>query len=225
MPVAQDPSPGRPRQEHTRNPRGGPLDDGGGVPSDGGDVTLNIRSGIERICVDVMDTPAPLMTIVRPGEHVSLLRGATALVLLAYANEAEIDDIIARTPGSGAVDVVELKAALAKIRRQGFACTTGRRIPGVTAISVPIFDINNEVHYSIAITGPSIRMDNRLKEFKRILIDAGRSISALVGASFPILSLDAHKHVVRMEDPPKRRRDRRNGMTARRKLVPARSSS
>ncbi len=146
-------------------------------------ITLNIRSGIERICIDVVDTPSPLMTIVRPGEHVSLLHGATARLLLAYASEAEIDDIIARTPASDKVDVPKLKAALAEIRRNGYACTSGQRIPGVTAISVPIFDINDEVHYSISITGPSIRMDSRLSDYKQIMIDAGASISAMMGTS------------------------------------------
>ncbi len=146
-------------------------------------VTLNYRSGIERICIDVVDTPSPLMSIVRPGEHVSLLHGATARLLLAYAGDAQIDDIIARTPGADMLDVPALKAALEDIRRTGYSCTSGQRISGVTAISVPIFDINDEVHYSIAVTGPSIRMDARLDEFKAIMIEAGISISALMGTS------------------------------------------
>ncbi|MFG1347795.1 IclR family transcriptional regulator [Xanthobacter autotrophicus DSM 431] len=146
-------------------------------------VTLNIRSGLERICIDVVDTPSPLMTIVRPGEHVSLIHGATARLLLAYAGETEIDDVIAQTPGSEKLDVPALKASLAEIRAKGYACTSGQRIPGVTAISVPIFDINDEVHYSLSVTGPSIRMESRLKDFKKILIEAGASISAMMGTS------------------------------------------
>lgn len=154
-------------------------------------VTLNIRAGVERICIDVVDTPSPLMTIVRPGEHVSLLRGATARLLLAYAGEAEIDRIVAQSAVDQKVDETELRADLAKIRKQGFACTSGQRIPGVTAISVPIFDINDEVHYSLSLTGPSIRMDSRLKEFKTIMNDAGASISAMMGTSHsPIAELE-----------------------------------
>ncbi|WP_354116132.1 IclR family transcriptional regulator C-terminal domain-containing protein [Bradyrhizobium sp. LA7.1] len=66
------------------------------------------------------------------------------------------------------VDPKELRADLARITQQGYACTSGQRIPGVTAISVPIFDINDEVRYSLALTGPSIRIDPRIAEFKRI---------------------------------------------------------
>lgn len=147
-------------------------------------ITLNTRSGIERICIDVVDTPSPLMTIVRPGEHVSLLHGATARLLLAYAGAQEIEDIIARTP-EAKMDRAELQAALETIRRQGYARTTGQRIPGVTAISVPIFDINDEVNYSLSITGPSVRMDPRVEEFTGLLVEAGASISAMMGTSRP----------------------------------------
>ncbi|MFC5504011.1 IclR family transcriptional regulator [Bosea massiliensis] len=146
-------------------------------------VTLNIRSGVERVCIDVVDTPSPLMTIVRPGDHVSLLRGATARLLLAYAGDEAIARIVAQSAAADKVDPTELMADLAKIRNQGFACTSGQRIPGVTAISVPIFDIKDEVHYSLSLTGPSIRMDPRLKEFKAIMLEAGASISAMMGTS------------------------------------------
>ncbi|MBX9911085.1 MAG: IclR family transcriptional regulator [Beijerinckiaceae bacterium] len=146
-------------------------------------VTLNIRAGLERVCIDVVDTPSPLMTIVRPGDHVSLLRGATARLLLAYAGENEIARIIAQSAAAEKVDPAELMADLAKIRNQGYSCTSGQRIPGVTAISVPIFDIKDEVHYSLSLTGPSIRMDPRLEEFKAIMLDAGASISAMMGTS------------------------------------------
>lgn len=179
-------------------------------------VTLNYRSGIERICIDVVDTPSPLMSIVRPGEHVSLLHGATARLLLAYAGDAQIDDIIARTPGADMLDVPALKAALEDIRRNGYSCTSGQRISGVTAISVPIFDINDEVHYSIAVTGPSIRMDARLDEFRSIMIEAGAAISALMGtsrttpsqtpesdpSSFPGEILEAKRGGTRLRSPP-----------------------
>jgi DNA-binding IclR family transcriptional regulator len=151
-------------------------------------VTLNVRAGCERVCIDVVDTPAPLMTIVRPGEHVSLLRGATARLLLAFASEAEIDRIVTQSAATEKVDVRELKDDLARIRQQGFACTSGQRIAGVTAISVPIFDIKDEVHYSLSLTGPSIRIDPRLKEFKRIMIGAGASISAMMGTSQTIIN-------------------------------------
>lgn len=148
-------------------------------------ITLNTRSGIERICIDVVDTPASLMTIVRPGEHVSLLFGATARILLAYLPDEEIDAVIASTPGVRDLDPAELKTELAAIRRQGWARTSGQRVPGVTAIAVPLSDRTEEAAYSLALTGPSVRVDPRRDEFTDIVRDAGRQISLLMGGSFP----------------------------------------
>jgi DNA-binding IclR family transcriptional regulator len=148
-------------------------------------ITLNTRSGLERICIDVVDTPASLMTIVRPGEHVSLLFGATARLLLAYLTDAEIDEVIAKAPAAPAVNAPAIKKELATIRRQGWARTSGQRVAGVTAIAVPLSDGSDEVRYSLALTGPSVRVDPRRDEFTGVMHEAGRQISLLMGGTFP----------------------------------------
>ena len=144
-------------------------------------VTLNVRSGIERICIDTVETPAPLMHIVRPGERVSLLFGATGRVLLAFGARAEVDRVIAETPDTSSLDIDELNRSLAEIRERGYARTSGQRILGVTAVSVPIFEIDEKVHHSLSITGPSIRIDPRLEELTEIITEAGVEISRSMG--------------------------------------------
>jgi len=59
-------------------------------------ITLNELAGLERVCSDVADTPSPLMTVVKPGEHVSLLFGATGKILLAWMEPAAIDAAIVK---------------------------------------------------------------------------------------------------------------------------------
>lgn len=145
-------------------------------------VTLNARLGRERICIDVVETPAPLMTIVKPGEHVSLLFGATARLLLAYMGEAEIDAVVAADAPSG-FDPEALKAQLAAYRRDGYAHTSNQRIQGVTAVAVPLFDVEEQVHHTLAITGPSVRMDPGIDGLIGVMQDAGQRISALLGSS------------------------------------------
>lgn len=145
-------------------------------------VTLNARLGRERICIDVVETPAPLMTIVKPGEHVSLLFGATARLLLAYMPEPEVDAVIATDAPPG-FDTAALKAQLAEFRRKGFAHTSNQRVVGVTAIAVPLFDVEEQVHHTLAITGPSVRMDPRIDELVDIMLGSGRQISSLLGSS------------------------------------------
>ena len=145
-------------------------------------VTLNARLGRERICIDVVETPAPLMTIVKPGEHVSLLFGATARLLLAYMPDPEIDAVIAADAPAN-FDAAALKAQLAEYRRKGYAHTSNQRVAGVTAVAVPLFDVEEQVHHSLAITGPSVRMDPRIDDLVSLMLGGGKQISSLLGSA------------------------------------------
>ncbi len=145
-------------------------------------VTINALSGHQRLCIDVINTPSPLMTIVGPGEQLPLLHGATGKALLAYRTVDEITEIIAATPGGDEIDRAELDAELEEVRRLGYALTSGQRVPGVTAIAVPLRDMREEVVHSLALTGPSIRVDRNRERFAEIMLDAAAEISSRLGS-------------------------------------------
>lgn len=145
-------------------------------------VTLNARLGDERICIDVVETPATLMTIIKPGEHVSLAIGAIAQMFLAYSPETEVERIISAHSMTRSAKAA-LKNALAQFRKDGYAISTGQRVAGLTAIAVPIFDAKDEVHHTMGITGPSSRMDTRTEMLAEIMLNAARRISILLGCS------------------------------------------
>src|ERR1700693_583515 len=63
------------------------------VRKSGETVTLNTIANGQRLCIEVFDTPAPLMSIVRQGEQMPLLHGATGKILLAYLSKAEFEKI------------------------------------------------------------------------------------------------------------------------------------
>ena len=96
-----------------------------------------------------------------------------------------IDEVIAKAPAGLAVNAAAVKKELATIRRQGWARTSGQRVAGVTAIAVPLSDDRDEVRYSLALTGPSVRVDPRRDEFMEIMLEAGRQISLLMGGTYP----------------------------------------
>ena len=75
-----------------------------------------------------------------------------------------------------------LEKQLAQYRMRGYAKTSSERVPGVTAISVPIPGADN-MPYCISITGPAIRVDRRADEFIALLLNAGRMISRQMGAA------------------------------------------
>lgn len=148
----------------------------------GDTVTINMLSGYERVCIDVVDTPSPLMAILRPGERRPLVQGATGKVLLAYLTPEELNTALKATQKSMQVDRKALDAELTLIRERGYSVTRSERIAGLTSIAVPIHDLNQQVSNCIALTGPSVRMDPRLQEFVDLIVAAGTDISVRLGS-------------------------------------------
>lgn len=145
-------------------------------------VTLNTVVGNDRMVLEVVDTPSPLMSMARLGQHQPLFLGAAGRVIMAYMEPGELDKVLkANAPAD--FDRTALDRELSRFRRQGFGLTRGQRVPGLTAIAVPIFDISGRVPHSLALTGPSVRVDPRDSELAEIMIAAGRDISTRLGAS------------------------------------------
>jgi DNA-binding IclR family transcriptional regulator len=154
-------------------------------------ITLNAIVGTERMVIEVVDTPAPLMSMARPGQHVPLLFGANSRVLLAHMEPDELEAVLKVTMvGNEGIDRAALDRELARYRRQGYALTRGQRVPGLTANAVPIFDIEGRVRHSLSLTGPSVRVDPRDHELAEIMIAAGREISSRLGAA-PVTPMDS----------------------------------
>lgn len=146
-------------------------------------VALNARVGNERMVLNAIDTPSPLMSMLRPGERMPLLSGASARIMMAYMKPDDLEAVLKHNVRTPEFDRPAFDRELARFRRQGYGITRGQRVPGLTAIAVPIFDIHDEVLYSLALTGPSVRVDPRDTELIELMVGAGRDISSRLGAS------------------------------------------
>ena len=146
-------------------------------------ITLNAIVGNDRMVLDVVDTPSPLMSMARPGERMPLLVGASARILMAYMTPERLEQVLAANVRTPDFDRAAFDREIARFRRQGYGISRSQRVPGLTAVSVPIFDINDEVRYCLSLTGPSVRVDSHDHELAEILINAGREISSRLGAS------------------------------------------
>lgn len=141
-------------------------------------ITLSSRVHDERIVIDVVDTPSPLMAVVRPGERYGLLWGAASRVLFAHMPESERLDLLASLePDMREAMAGELRAVMAS----GFGVTSGQRVPGLTAIAVPVFDHSGAAGTCLSLSGPTVRVEPREAEFVALLKEAGRTVSARLG--------------------------------------------
>ncbi|MEB3101670.1 IclR family transcriptional regulator [Ferviditalea candida] len=145
-------------------------------------VELNIVDGLNRVCIEKVDSPLDVRNFVRIGERKPLHLGASGKVLMAFLDKAEQIRIAENLQKDTGIDKERLLSSLEDIRKQGYACTRGERVPGSFAVAAPLFDKDGQMTASLTIAGPIQRLsDEREKELLQILLKASREISQNLG--------------------------------------------
>lgn len=144
-------------------------------------ITLNTVNGKDRVCIDVIDTASPLRSVTKPGEHIRLLNGSSARLLMAYLPKKELTPIMAYVVRTTKIKQSALAAELAQIREQGYAVSHGGRVLGLSAVTAPIADVNGDVRYCLTAAGPTVRLQQREGEFLKLVVKAAGEISKRYG--------------------------------------------
>ena len=122
-------------------------------------VTLNMASGRDRVCIESLDTPAPLMSLVRPGQSLPLdHKGATDKTLMAYLPQNELEKVVTRVVKATRRSRAELMGELARVRKDGYCVSHGERFLGLTAIAAPVWEGNDTaqlLHHHLGSHGPA----------------------------------------------------------------------
>src|SRR3546814_16078292 len=96
-----------------------------------------------------------------------------------WSSDVCSSDLLSRQE-SADFDAEKLRAQVREARTQGYAYTSGERVPGASAIAAPLRDHTGFARYALAVTGPSFRFDDRSDEFRDVLLN-GRSEERRVG--------------------------------------------
>jgi DNA-binding IclR family transcriptional regulator len=117
--------------------------------------------------VRVQESSHPIHANVRPGTVFGLTTTATGRLFAAFLPQplveplikAELRDPARRSQGGAYPTLAELRNELAAIRRRGVATTEGQPIPGINALSAPVFDHSDQMQVAITLMGPSAVVD------------------------------------------------------------------
>ncbi|GMA63228.1 IclR family transcriptional regulator [Alicyclobacillus fastidiosus] len=120
-------------------------------------VSLYIRSGIERIRVQAVESNEPIRNVVAIGKKYPLYIGASGKVLLAFADEAVVEEVFLREQIPLDFAREDLLRQLDKIRIDGYAVSIQERDNGAAAIAAPVFGRNRECIAALSISGPVSR--------------------------------------------------------------------
>jgi DNA-binding IclR family transcriptional regulator len=111
------------------------------------------REGSARVCVAALEPPAGLRDTVPVGARLPMTAGSGAKVLLAYAEPALQQEVLAEAKFTS--------RTLADVRRRGWAQSVAEREPGVASVSAPVRDQRGTVVAAISVSGPIDRMGRR----------------------------------------------------------------
>jgi DNA-binding IclR family transcriptional regulator len=147
-------------------------------------ASLHTLSGSYRVCIDAVATvAAPLRMVAQPGEQVPMVAGAGSKVLMAYMPTEKLSAMVVDVARVTKRARAEIEEEMEKIRTQGFAVSHGERLLGISAISAPIRDSDNQVKYCISVGAPTVRMKINEDEIVRSVLIAAADISRQFGAA------------------------------------------
>ncbi len=150
-------------------------------------VALHVPAGMQRVCVAQVPSPQPVRYTSAVGVAKPLYTGAMGKVLLAFMEEHDRKELLARMPivavtPATIIDRNELDAQLTQTRRRGYAVSRGEQADGVAAISAPVFAANGHVLAALSVLGPSSRMsDAAMTKFRSLVTTAAREVSEVLG--------------------------------------------
>lgn len=103
----------------------------------------------------------PITTNLRPGSVMPLLNSSTGRAFAAFLPETLTRPYIAEESGRDPTLAEGFANALAETRSHGLARVLGDLLPGIAALSVPVFDHQDEVAAVISALGRQDRFDVR----------------------------------------------------------------
>jgi DNA-binding IclR family transcriptional regulator len=147
-----------------------------------------LREG-KRVCIEKVESKQVLRDTILIGDQFPAHAGATGKVLLAHLPKEELAKYLDSKPLQSLTprtinDPKKLVAELARIRKRGVAFSCGERVmDGLCAVSAPIFDSEEQVHYCLTVTLTPFRLQaaGRDKLFAAVK-NAAREISIKYGA-------------------------------------------
>lgn len=150
-------------------------------------IHLTVRHGLSAVYVEKLDSPEPLRIHSRLGASVPLYCTAVGKVMLAYMPSDEQERVLSQlelkrlTPNT-AGSLQELRAELFRVRKNGYASDLEEHELHIRCVAAPIWDHTGNVHSSVSITAPSLRMPvARLRQLAPLIQTAGLQISTELG--------------------------------------------
>lgn len=146
-------------------------------------VSLTVWDDGWSVFVDRAESGWMLAGGVRIGARLPGYCTATGRVLMAPLSDAEVADVLDRLPPQQVTpltltDPEAIIAAVAQVRRDGYAIVDGEIEPGLRTLAVPVADSRGRTVAALSVNGAGARMDlTRLRQdFLPVLLDCAAKL-------------------------------------------------
>ncbi|ALM82875.1 IclR family transcriptional regulator [Bordetella sp. N] len=139
-------------------------------------VPVNDRA----ICLDMLESPQALRCSFEKGRSVPLRKGATAKCLLAHLPPARRDSLLESWQNDPADPSLPDRAALAAIRKAGYARSQNEVDDGVWGASAPLFGPGQRLAGCLTLMAPTARGVPRAEELTQMVVVAAARVSRLL---------------------------------------------
>lgn len=124
-------------------------------------IVVTILDGDAVLSIDQVTGPAPISAINWIGQRSPLHATSSGKLFLAEEPQESVARLVPRLTrytDDTVTDPTVLAADLAAIREQGFAVSHEEHTPGLTALSVPVRDLEGNLLAALTVSGPSTRI-------------------------------------------------------------------
>ena len=147
-------------------------------------VLLAVRDGEEALLVERLSSYQAMPVLYRVGGRLPLHSTGVGLVLLAFAESAFQERVLAQPlvhePEKVAVSPAALRRTLAEVRREGLATIRRRAPEPLVTVAAPIFGADDQIAAALSVVVPAENAEPRL--LGPAVRTAARSISRGLGA-------------------------------------------
>lgn len=147
-------------------------------------VNLYVLDGMDRVCLEEVESPHAIKQSSKIGERFSIWSGATGRSILAFLDEGiwrsltkELHPFTEKT----IVDPDAFIAELKKTREQGYSVSFGEKDSFVGCIAAPILDVKENPIACLAISMPSYRFPEDSEEYASLILAGAKRISREIG--------------------------------------------
>lgn len=143
-------------------------------------VSLYIRSGLERIRIQSVESNEPIRNVASLGKTYPLFIGASGKVLLAFADVQVVAQVLQEPTIPEDFNREEFRKQLEDIRVGGYAISIQERDAGAAALAAPIFG-RNDFQAALSVSGPVSRFTHEtMTEYIETIRQASLRITKLL---------------------------------------------